>query len=104
VVRDHHGSKSHCILLTTHLLIYTFFSSQVSLDLRKIDMSNTLRETANKAIIWQVPNINKAFIYRNAQQELMLKIDGINITVCTLCCLSIIIFVIYFCSPGNVQV
>ncbi|KAF4522079.1 hypothetical protein B566_EDAN004063 [Ephemera danica] len=51
----------------------------VSLDCKKIDMANVLRETAKKAIIWQVPNINKAFTYRNAEQELILKVDGMNI-------------------------
>jgi hypothetical protein len=53
----------------------------VSLDLKKVDMSTVLRDSAKRAVIWQVPLINKAFTYRNAKDELMLKVDGMNIPV-----------------------
>jgi len=53
----------------------------VSLDLKKLDMSTVLRDSANRAVIWQVPFINKAFIYRNNKDEMMLKVDGMNIAV-----------------------
>jgi hypothetical protein len=49
--------------------------------MKKVDMSTMLRECANKAVIWQVPSINKAFTYRNTKNELMLKVDGMNIPV-----------------------
>ncbi|XP_065342582.1 DNA-directed RNA polymerase I subunit RPA1 [Cloeon dipterum] len=51
----------------------------VSLAHKKIDMSTLLKELAHKAIVAQVPSINKAFIYRSPKNELMLKIDGMNI-------------------------
>jgi hypothetical protein len=51
--------------------------------MKKVDMASILRSTAEKSVIWQVPNINKAFTYRNSNQELMLKVDGINIPVST---------------------
>jgi hypothetical protein len=57
---------------------------QVSLDLKKVDMSTVLRDAAKRAVIWQVPMINKAFTYKNAKEELMLKVDGMNIPVSTL--------------------
>ncbi|XP_059472140.1 DNA-directed RNA polymerase I subunit RPA1 [Neocloeon triangulifer] len=51
----------------------------VPLKYKKVDMSTLLKEVAHKAVIWQVPSINKAFIYKNSKDEMMLKVDGMNI-------------------------
>ncbi|XP_059608966.1 DNA-directed RNA polymerase I subunit RPA1 [Phlebotomus argentipes] len=45
---------------------------------KSLDLTAMLREVAKKAVIWQVPNINRAITYFQGDQ-LMLKTQGINI-------------------------
>ncbi|XP_055901789.1 DNA-directed RNA polymerase I subunit RPA1 [Eupeodes corollae] len=45
---------------------------------RKPDISTIIRELAQKAVIYQVPKIKRAILYKN-NEELLLKTDGINI-------------------------
>lgn len=46
---------------------------------RDVDMSSILREVASKAVIREVPRINRAITYKNDKNELVLKTEGINI-------------------------
>lgn len=47
---------------------------------KNLDLSVILREVANKAIIVEVPNIKRAITY-NQNNDIILKTDGINVTV-----------------------
>lgn len=50
---------------------------------KNIDLSSILKEVSRKAVISQVPLINRAITYVQ-NDEIILKTDGINIVVSTL--------------------
>lgn len=59
-------------------LINHFSHSQLPMKYKNIDLTNLLRNLANKMIIYEVPQINRAITYMN-NDKLTLKTDGINI-------------------------
>ncbi|XP_051174534.1 DNA-directed RNA polymerase I subunit RPA1 [Leptopilina boulardi] len=49
------------------------------LKMYKLDLQSLLKTAANKVILWETPNIKKAFTFQNQEGETILKTDGINI-------------------------
>ncbi|XP_076647337.1 RNA polymerase I subunit RpI1 [Halictus rubicundus] len=45
----------------------------------KLDLPTIIRNVANKAVLWEVPCIKRAFTFQNTSGETLLKTDGINI-------------------------
>ncbi|XP_026481582.1 DNA-directed RNA polymerase I subunit RPA1-like [Ctenocephalides felis] len=45
----------------------------------KVNLPEILKGLAEKAVIWETPNIKRAITYQNNDGELVLKTDGINI-------------------------
>lgn len=48
--------------------------------MKKMDISNVLREVASKSVIWETPNIKRAIVYEK-NGRLTLRTDGINFHV-----------------------
>lgn len=55
---------------------------------KNIDLSSILKDVARKAVISQVPLINRAITYVQ-NDEIILKTDGINIVVSNLNCITV---------------
>lgn len=47
----------------------------------KLHLPTIIRNAANKTVLWETPNIKKAFIVENNKGETILKTDGLNIIV-----------------------
>lgn len=47
----------------------------------KIDLPTIIRNVAGKVILWETPDIRRAFTIESSDGETILKTDGINIIV-----------------------
>ena len=50
----------------------------IPLTLNKIDFSTILKMICGKSVLYQIPNVRRAFVYKNPSGELHLKTEGVN--------------------------
>ncbi|XP_063994065.1 DNA-directed RNA polymerase I subunit RPA1 [Diachasmimorpha longicaudata] len=55
------------------------FKFWLPLKMIKIDLPTILKTVAGKVVLWETPDIRKAFTFSNSEGETVLKTDGINI-------------------------
>lgn len=81
--------RASVIRTNNFVMDYTFDTEQESwceikfgipLTIKRVDLSNILKTEAPKAVVWEVPNIKRAFTFVAPDtQKLILKTDGMNI-------------------------
>ncbi|XP_046471345.1 DNA-directed RNA polymerase I subunit RPA1 isoform X1 [Neodiprion pinetum] len=49
------------------------------LKMSKLDLSTIIRSVAEKVVLWETPQIKRAFTFQNLNNETILKTDGLNI-------------------------
>jgi len=47
----------------------------------KLNMPTIIRNVAKNTVLWETPDIKKAFTFQNSKGETILKTDGLNIMV-----------------------
>ena len=50
----------------------------------QMNLQPILKKAASRVVLWETPNIKRAFTFENSEGETILKTDGINIVVCKL--------------------
>ncbi|KAI4500568.1 hypothetical protein M0802_004530 [Mischocyttarus mexicanus] len=59
--------------------LWCTFKFWLPLEIAKIDLPTIIRKAASKVILWETPNIRKAFTIKNSDGGTILKTDGLNI-------------------------
>lgn len=76
VVNSYNFAQSYCEDTKKYLWCQITFGFPLSY--KKLDLTAILRETANKSVLWETPQIRRAITYVKDDQ-FMLRTDGINI-------------------------
>lgn len=88
---DKYSNRKKCVIdMYEHATDYDYDESKLSwckftfwlpLKMIKLDLPTIIRNAADKTVLWETPDIKKAFIFQNNENETILKTDGLNIVV-----------------------